>query len=270
MLLKFIIGASCSMVVSLLAIQLSMLSMSGAWAAVIVGTGMFTFGNLPWYGTLLSFFISSSLLSKWRKKQKRKAERMYEKTGKRDALQVLANGGLGLVFCVLYYFFSYEWLIAAFLGTMATVNADTWATEIGGISKNPRSVKTWKHVPAGTSGAVSTLGLFASVLGSLWIAMTYFLLSVVINIEDSLSLFVITMCSMGGFVGALSDSIIGSRWQAQYRCTVCLEKMEKKSHCGQPNDCISGMKWLNNDMVNVISSLIGAFVSVTVYMLLSM
>ena len=62
------------------------------------------------------------------------------------------------------------WLI--FVGVMATVNADTWATEIGGMSKSiPRSIMNGKPVPAGTSGGITGLGLLASLLGGAFIGL---------------------------------------------------------------------------------------------------
>ena len=60
---------------------------------------------------------------------------------------------------------------------MAAANSDTWASEIGSMSKGkPISVKTFKRAERGTSGAVSLLGTFAAVVGSFLIALpSYFL-----------------------------------------------------------------------------------------------
>ncbi|MFC4767335.1 DUF92 domain-containing protein [Effusibacillus consociatus] len=146
------------------------LSGSGMLAAILVGTVLYYCGNLAWFGTLISFFISSSLLTKWKQKTKEKVEESYEKTGRRDAGQVLANGGIGVLLCVGNYLWPHPLWWSAYIGVMAAVNADTWATEIGGLSrKPPRSILTGKKVPAGTSGGISSLGLSASMLGGLFI-----------------------------------------------------------------------------------------------------
>ena len=72
----------------------------GLIAAVLLGTSMFALGNIAWFGTLIAFFISSSLLSKLKHQRKSAAESGYAKGGRRDAGQVAANGGLGLLLCI--------------------------------------------------------------------------------------------------------------------------------------------------------------------------
>ena len=59
-------------------------------------------------------------------------------------------------------------LMAFGLGTLAAATADTWATEVGTLAGGtPRSIRTLRPVPAGTSGGVSVVGTLASVLGAL-------------------------------------------------------------------------------------------------------
>jgi uncharacterized membrane protein len=52
------IGLLCSLLVAGAAYFKRSLSETGAAAAVVVGTVLFTWGGLPWYGTLIVFFIT--------------------------------------------------------------------------------------------------------------------------------------------------------------------------------------------------------------------
>lgn len=68
------------------------LSGSGMAAAVVLGTVMYAAGSEAWFGTLIAFFVTSTLLSRWKKRRKSAVESGYAKTGRRDAGQVAANG----------------------------------------------------------------------------------------------------------------------------------------------------------------------------------
>lgn len=151
--MDWVVGLGCSLIIAMAAYAKKSLSVSGAAAAVVVGTVMYVYGSLPWFGTLIVFFITSSLLSKWKQRRKAAVEQNYAKTGRRDAGQVVANGGIGMLLCLGNSIWPHPFWWAAYIGVMATVNADTWATEIGGLSQSqPRSIVSGRRVPAGTSG----------------------------------------------------------------------------------------------------------------------
>ena len=58
----------------------------------------------------------------------------------------------------------------ATVAVVATVNADTWATELGVLSKNkPIFILTGKPVTTGTSGAISLGGTIAGFVGAFFI-----------------------------------------------------------------------------------------------------
>ncbi|MGB8954185.1 MAG: DUF92 domain-containing protein [Tumebacillaceae bacterium] len=237
------------------------LSGSGALAAMVVGTVLYSLGNAAWFGTLIAFFITSSLLSKWKQKQKAAVESGYEKTGRRDAGQVFANGGLGVLLCLLNHVAPHPAWWLAFVGVMATVTADTWATEIGGLSKRPpRSILTGKIVPTGTSGGVSTAGLAATACGGLFIGCIAWVLSLPENSEGMILLAVTGL--VAGTIGSLADSFLGAKWQVLHRCSVCEKELEARVHCGKPTLYARGWRWLNNDRVNLIASVIGGLAAI--------
>lgn len=242
------------------------LSGTGFLAAVGVGTAMYALGSAVWFGALIAFFVSSTLWSKWKKQDKARAESGYEKTGRRDAGQVLANGGLALLLCAANAAWPHPLWWYAFLGVMASVAADTWATEIGGLSRTPpRSVKTGRIVPPGTSGGVSALGLVASLAGGLFIGASAWTLLLAFPgqaapdaVASALRPAVwIGIGGLTGLIGSLADSWIGATWQQMYRCGACGRDIEQRRHCGVPAERIRGRAGWNNDVVNVAGSFVG-------------
>jgi uncharacterized protein (TIGR00297 family) len=279
-MLEWTIGFACSLTIAALAYAKRSLTGTGAAAAVIIGTIMFALGSLVWFGTLIAFFVSSTALTKWKQKVKAKHESVYEKGARRDAGQVAANGGLAVLLCAADYLWPHPYWFAVFLGAMATVNADTWATEIGGLSKRlPRSILTWKQVPKGTSGGVSLLGSGAVVFGGLFIGAAAWLLQEfaagtrvgageVAAAERIAALPMFTLSLVGGFIGAMTDSIIGAKWQVMYRCAVCAREVEHEWHCSESALLIRGLPWLHNDAVNFLSSAVGGLASLAILQLI--
>lgn len=244
------------------------LSGSGFASAVLLGTLMYALGSSAWFGTLIAFFVTSSALSKWKQRLKAAAESGYAKSGRRDAGQVLANGGLGLLLCLGHAALPHPLWWAAYVGVMATVTADTWATEVGGLSRTaPRSIVSGRTVEPGTSGGVTPLGLAATAAGGMFIGAVSWGLSV--SSAEALPAgrsftALILLGAAGGVAGSLADSWLGAVCQVMYRCTVCGKEIEKNRHCGAAAVRIRGAAWMTNDAVNLISSGAGGAVSLLI------
>jgi uncharacterized protein (TIGR00297 family) len=244
------------------------LTWDGAVAACLVGGTVFGFGGLGCAVLLVLFFASSSVLSFFKSgdTRKRRAADTFEKGGKRDAVQVLANGGVAALAALLMGLLASPALLGAFVGGLAAATADTWATEIGVLSRaEPRLVSTWRVVPAGTSGAVTWLGSGAAILGSGVIGVVAALLalatifSVVLTVEQAI--FLVPAALLGGTSGMLADSLLGATVQAGYYCPACGKPTESRVHrCGTPTQLVRGLAWVNNDLVNVGGTLVGAVV----------
>ena len=192
------------------------LSISGALGALIIGTLTFGFGGWQWGVLLGVFFVSSSLLSHFKEAEKQAAAEKFDKGHRRDMGQVLANGGLGAVLATLSAFVPETVVPAAtwlylFLGVMATVTADTWATELGTLSKQPpRLITTGKTVEVGTSGGVSPLGTAVSLAGGL-------LIGIVAGLITEYNLGITALAgALGGLAGSLIDSLLGATVQQIY------------------------------------------------------
>ena len=273
---QIIIGLILSVLIGFLAYRHGSLTKNGAVGAVLVGTAIFGFGGWAWGLTLITFFVTSSLLSHYKESIKERLAEKFDKGHQRDLGQALANGGAGAMIAVLYAIWSDPLLLAAFAGAMATVNADTWATELGVLAnKPPRLITTWRQAEVGTSGAVSVLGLFASLGGALVIGVALvgllFLESLVEGMPDRAPLQLIMVVLIGGLAGSLLDSLLGATTQAIYYCPTCKKETEKTLHtCGSSTRLVRGWEWLNNDVVNFISSLGGALVAAVFYGLFAM
>jgi uncharacterized protein (TIGR00297 family) len=258
---QLIIAALLAGGISASACIMRMLTVSGAIAAFAVGFVVFGLGGVAFAVPLLAFFLSSSILSQVGRKRKQKANSVYQKPGARDAGQVLANG---LVPSLLVVGFATSqqtrMLTLIYIAAVAAVNADTWATEIGGLSSMPWLVTSLRRVEPGASGGVSLLGLTAAAMGAVFIVLTAWLAWPARSVEllwriDAPEMIAV---SWAGFLAAYADSLLGATLQGQYECKRCKLTTERENHCGIAATRIRGTRWINNDVVNFITSGVGA------------
>ena len=251
-------GLLAALVVAGIARQMKWLTTGGAIATALVGFVIFGLGGPRFAVPLLVFFLSSSLLSKIGNRQKAGANALSAKGTQRDAGQVWANGGMAVALVLVFCFVGHLWpvdrtryLLMLFLAALATVNADTWATEIGSLSSSPPiSLKNGQKAAPGTSGAVSALGLFASALGAIVIPLSMWLLW-------HLTLPEFMAVAWAGFLGCLTDSVFGASVQAKYRDPLTGGITEKTMVSGQKTTRLGGLPWINNDLVNFLASACG-------------
>ncbi len=264
------------------------LTWDGAVAACLVGGTIFGFGGLGWALLLVVFFVSSSALSfvGGKDSRKRQAAAMFEKGGRRDAWQVAANGGVAAL-AALGAGIAREALASSdqqidiviscyylFVGALAAATADTWATEVGVLSQtDPRLVTTGKKVPTGTSGGVTVLGSGAALVGAGLIGLAAI---VIVTVgPDPFSIpghligirywILLPVALVGGLGGMLVDSLLGATVQAQYICPACNKPTESRVHrCGTKTTPVRGLRWVNNDVVNLAGTAIGAVAGVLV------
>ncbi len=257
--MQVVVGFLLAALIAAGAYLLRSLSLDGAIAAVVVGTIVFGLGGVSWAILLLTFFISSTLLTRAFKNRKAALSEKFFKGGRRDAGQVLGNGGIATVFVLLHALqpqAAWPWL--GFAAALAAVNADTWATELGVLNPAlPRRITDLRvRVEQGTSGGVSLLGTGAALLGSAVIGFLAFLL----GSQGSWLMFL--WITLGGLLGSLFDSLLGATVQAMYYCP--LDKKETEKHpfhsCGNRTEHIRGWTWLNNDVVNFSCGAFGVLV----------
>jgi uncharacterized protein (TIGR00297 family) len=254
------IGLVSAGAVSLAARRVRALSPSGALVATVVGATVVTGSGIRGGAMLVAFFISSTLLGRLPA-----AAQLDQRRGReRDAVQVMANGGVAAVLALLSSLTqgrTRSLLIAGFGGAVATAAADTWATEIGSRSRaRPRSIRTWQPTTPGASGGVTAAGLAASAVGAAFIAGMAAAPFAATSRHASMRVIPIIV---GGFVGALADSMLGATVQEVRFCDACAVETEERVHrCGAQTRHTRGAPWCDNDVVNGLATATGAMASI--------
>jgi uncharacterized protein (TIGR00297 family) len=260
--MQLIYGFILASFIAYIAYRAHSLNSSGAYAATLIGTVIFGIGGWQWAILLLTFFITSSALSRAFKNRKQELNEKFSKGHERDAGQVFGNGGLAVLFAALHAFYPgsiIPWV--GFAASLAAVNADTWATELGVLNPTPPRLITdlSQRVEKGTSGGISLWGTGASLLGASLIA----LLAVSLSPTGTLTTAHWLLITLAGLAGSLFDSYLGATVQAMYYCPT--DKKETEKHplhtCGTQTIHIRGWEWLNNDWVNFACSAFGVVVA---------
>jgi uncharacterized protein (TIGR00297 family) len=277
-----VVGALCAGALALIAWRAGALTRGGAVAAFVVGTLTYASGTVGFALLLLAFFVPSIALSRLGRARKR-ALVDIGKSGPRDALQVVANGGVATA-CALGFAFTHDvrWAVA-FAGAYAAATADTWATEIGTLAgRAPRSILTWRPVAPGMSGGITLMGTLAELGGALWIGLVApvaILLAFVVSRSSvwvygrpslvTIGIAELLVVPLAGVVGATVDSLLGATVQELRRCDACDRACETNPHaCGNPTRLVRGIRGLSNDVVNLLATASGAALTLGIAALL--
>lgn len=249
------IGLLLASAVALAAARLRLLSPSGVLAAIASGTVCAASG-WSWAVMLVAFFVASSALTRVGAQRKRAAERIVAKGGARDAVQVLANGGVFAGAALMSLVSAPAAWMAVGAGALAAAAADTWATEIGMLARGrPVSILTWRPIPTGTSGGVTLLGTVGGIAGAAFVAL--------MAGSGGWPVSAVIGALAGGIAGTVADSILGATVQARRWCAECSDTTERLVHsCGRKTEPAGGFQWLDNDGVNFAATLAGAGIAV--------
>lgn len=277
---RVVLGFLLSLAIGFLAYRRGSLSASGVVGAVLTGTATFGFGGWTWGLLLVAFFVGSSALSHYQQARKAHLAEKFAKGERRDLAQTLANGGFGTLLAVAVLLLVdlpgqpragnpvYIFLTLSYIGALATVTADTWATELGVLAPGlPRLITNGRRVPVGTSGGVSGQGVVAALAGSTFIGLVAFGLIQVAALATTGRLLlsdwpVAPIATLAGLTGSLIDSLLGATVQRIYWCETCGKETERRVHtCGTATRPQRGWAWLNNDAVNFVSSVAGGLLA---------
>lgn len=263
------VDVACAAVLGVLlarrGVQKGYLSPSGGLAAIAVA--VLTWGSGVRFGaTLIAFYQSSSWLTRFGAKRKKRLDANTSKHGNRGALQVLSCSLLGSILAVFHRAtcgtdVSCPQLTAAFVGFFACCAGDTWASEVGQlVQSSPRLViAPWRVVPPGTNGGVTVVGTLASAAGGLFIGGVHgmwlwrdFKLLTLLGL-------------LTGVIGSTLDSTLGatlqiSRYDGKHNRIAISSDTSSRVICG--HDILS------NHVVNFVSAAVMAVLAPSVATLL--
>ena len=107
------------------------------------------------------------------------------------------------------------------------------ASEVGkAYGKSTFLITTLKPVPRGTEGAISLEGTLAGIVGGILISLVAYSL-------DMITFQGVIICTIAAFVATNVESVIGATLQ-------------------------SDIDWLSNELVNVINTIVGAVVAISI------
>lgn len=125
--------------------------------------------------------------------------------------------------------------ILAYIASLATKLADTFASEIGkAYGKTTFLITSLQPVPRGTEGAISLEGTVASIIGGFCLSIYAY---TVVGLIPTLS--GVGVATFAAFVATMVESLIGATLQER-----------------------EGFGWMTNEVVNFLNTLIGALIAV--------
>ncbi len=247
------------LVLAIVAYFLDQMTIGGDIAAFSLGMIIilaFGFGGLAVY---LFFVIGAAILSKLNKNNKiyLEAIEIQEKSGRRDFIQVFANGGVGFILAAIYLFYPHPIILIMFGASVAEAVSDTFASEVGMLSQSKTfSILTGQPLKPGLSGGVSLQGTLASMIGSFLVSILWYSIYYKPSLNTISFLAIVTLA---GFVGCIVDSILGITIQAHFYDEAENKIVEKEYVDGKKLPLARGIRSVNNDTVNFISNMFGVF-----------
>jgi len=177
--------------------------LTGLFSAALVGIILVVFADVRWFIIMLAFFILGSAATKYKFGYKKRIGVEQGQSGARGYRNVFANGIVAAAAAVLFGVFQQPVFIVMYVGCVATAAADTLASEIGVTGGVPRLITTLKEVPIGPNGGVTITGETVALLGGFVVSMVAFVLGVI-------TLPMVVVCTIAGFVGTNIDSLVGA------------------------------------------------------------
>ncbi|MDB5133530.1 MAG: hypothetical protein JWP37_133 [Mucilaginibacter sp.] len=215
------------MAVMFVSVKTGKLTFAGAITGGAIAIMIFAGAAYTGIAMLGAFFIFGTAATVWKKKEKQQFKPIEDRSTKRNAGQVLANGGMPAVIGILIYLIPLKaGLLRMMMGaSLASAMADTLSSELGTVyGKRFYNIITFNKDERGLDGVISVEGTLMGIGGSMVIAIVYALGFG----WNSSFLFII----IAGTIGNISDSVLG----------VLLERK----------------RYLNNDTVNFLNTFIAA------------
>jgi uncharacterized protein (TIGR00297 family) len=181
------------------------LTLGGAITGVIVALMVFTGAEYTGLYMLTAFFILGTLATQWKKNEKQLFKAVEDRSSKRTAGQVLANGSVAGITGILIFFFPAKTELFALMmaASLASATADTLSSELGMVyGRRFYNIITLKSDKRGLDGVISIEGTLIGIAGAMLMAIIYSL-----GFDwGKVTLFIL----IAGTIGNFSDSVLGA------------------------------------------------------------
>ncbi|ORX41524.1 hypothetical protein BCR36DRAFT_587966 [Piromyces finnis] len=295
--IEFILLELITLLIFIVSIKKEILTVGGSFSALIVGT-IISLCGFEYFVVLAAFFFSSTKATHLHKQIKTKLlGETYLKEKKRNAIQVLSKSLFPTLVCFIIYanydgkgmnIFNIKshpstttlcktFLDAFFIGFFESANADTWASELGILSRESPILilHGFKSVPKGINGAISRYGTVCSILGGMFISSVVILCNIFrmglvsfLKSDNRVFLLGVKILVFGGFIGfigSLIDSILGQTVQLTiYNVTKeCVIEKEAEAEARKNGDELKyyGKDLFNNSGINLITGVVTALIA---------
>lgn len=210
----------------------------GTFVAFLIGAVVLFSTDIWWFFLLFLFFLLGFLVTRFCFSEKKKRGVLENGGGMRKAKNVAANGFVPAILALFSMSLSPHRLMMPFIVAIAIASSDTFASEIGVLSRRAYLITTLRRVDAGTNGGISWLGQFFALVGSV-------IISVVAFFVLSISFYWMCLCIFFGFIGCQIDSLLGATFQGM----------------GRAGTSLPSNAFLSNSDVNLISISVGALMA---------
>lgn len=231
-----------NVIIAVITYKLKILNKMGTTFAFVIGCIVLCYRRDA-YVILLSFLIIETFIEKAVTNKQEREVRTKEQIFCNSIIAILAL----IINCITgenEYYIVYVSAISCSLG-------DSMASTIGSkYAKKVYSLISLKEIEKGLSGGVSIIGTLFGVLGNFFIGLIYYLLLNHGTVEYINFLVIV----ISGFIGVMTDSILGDLFQKKYYCAKCGKEVDNIICCGSRTRKIKGI--LTNNEVNLISTAI--------------
>ncbi len=199
------VGLAINALLVIAAYGLGTLDRAGAVAACCIGSTIFAFLSWPGYGVLLVFFVLGSVSTRLGFATKDRRRLAQAEGGRRQAANVLANGGVAAACAVFAGLTPHDSIfVLAYAASLAAAAADTVESEIGQVwGGRTVLITSFEPVAPGTDGGISLVGSVAGLVAGLATAAAGSLLGLYSPIS-------ILPVALAGFLATLVESLVGA------------------------------------------------------------
>jgi uncharacterized protein (TIGR00297 family) len=173
----------------------ALLDFAGLGLAAIMGV-IVALANPSFLAIMLIFLVLSVLVTRYGYEKKRDLG-LYEH--ERSWENVLANGAIPTICAVANPMIGW----GAYVGSIAAITADKFASELGVLGGEPISLMNLKKTKAGRNGAITLFGSLMSLDGALIIGIAAMFLIPGLDLRKVVAIGLI------GFGGSMVDSLVG-------------------------------------------------------------